>query len=306
VNVACPECRSVFRVDPAKVPFGGVRARCSACGGVIPVPSGPDELRTAPDAAPSAVAPSLIAPVALSSPPRPPAVVAAAVLAPAVSAPAVAAPAVAPSAPAPLRPTVAQVVPPTEDRATAAGPVLRPTAAWRASALTSSPPQPPVVAAPAVGGSSVAPPGPVAPRTTPWPTMVPVVPPAVPPAVPTAAAPVAPPTVPVVPAAVPSVVPAGQPTPPAFPRRHVNPFLSADPQMRARRLARALVSDMIAYLPQKREEGLRNGTLQELFKEEIGKSYEEYVEQIGRELAESTTHFRDALNDLLAGGQRLF
>jgi len=35
VNVSCPECRSVFRVDPDKVPRVGVRARCSVCGGVI-------------------------------------------------------------------------------------------------------------------------------------------------------------------------------------------------------------------------------------------------------------------------------
>ncbi|MDE3174000.1 MAG: zinc-ribbon domain-containing protein, partial [Gemmatimonadota bacterium] len=35
MNVACPECRSVFRVDPAKLPAATVRARCSVCGGVI-------------------------------------------------------------------------------------------------------------------------------------------------------------------------------------------------------------------------------------------------------------------------------
>ena len=37
MNVTCPECRSIFRVDPARVPQGGVRARCSVCGGVIAV-----------------------------------------------------------------------------------------------------------------------------------------------------------------------------------------------------------------------------------------------------------------------------
>jgi predicted Zn finger-like uncharacterized protein len=40
VNVNCPECRSVFRVDPAKVPATGVRARCSVCGGVIAISGG--------------------------------------------------------------------------------------------------------------------------------------------------------------------------------------------------------------------------------------------------------------------------
>ena len=76
--------------------------------------------------------------------------------------------------------------------------------------------------------------------------------------------------------------------------------------MKAKRLARALVSDMITYQPQKREEGLRDGTLKQLFREEIKKSYEEYVEQVGRELAESTAHFQDALNDILANGRKVF
>ena len=95
--------------------------------------------------------------------------------------------------------------------------------------------------------------------------------------------------------------------PPAgAPRRPINPFLANDPNQKARRLARALVSDMVAYHPQKREEGSRNSTLKQLFRDEIKKSYEEYVEQIGREFAESTTHFQDALNDILAGGKRIF
>lgn len=89
-------------------------------------------------------------------------------------------------------------------------------------------------------------------------------------------------------------------------RKPVNPFLSNDPNLKARRLARALVSDMIAYLPDKREQGLRDGNLKALFKEEIKKSYEEYVDQIGKDLADSTTHFQEALNDLLAGGQKMF
>ena len=111
------------------------------------------------------------------------------------------------------------------------------------------------------------------------------------------APPVAPP---VAPPAAPSVgTPTGQ-------RRVINPFLNNDPNQKAKRLARALVSDMVAYLPQKREEGLKNGTLKELFREEIKKSYEEYCDQIGKEFAESTTHFQEALNDVLAGGKKIF
>jgi hypothetical protein len=89
-------------------------------------------------------------------------------------------------------------------------------------------------------------------------------------------------------------------------RRPINPFLANDPNHKARRLARALVSDMVAYNPSKREEGLRAGTLKQLFREEIKKSYEEYVEQVGREFADTSTHFQDALNDVLAGGRRIF
>jgi hypothetical protein len=94
--------------------------------------------------------------------------------------------------------------------------------------------------------------------------------------------------------------------PAAAPRRAPNPFLANDPNQKARRLARALVSDMIAYNPQKREEGTREGTLKQLFRDEIRKSYEEYVEQVSREFAEATTHFQDALNEILAGGRRVF
>jgi hypothetical protein len=88
--------------------------------------------------------------------------------------------------------------------------------------------------------------------------------------------------------------------------RPINPFLANDPNAKARRLARALISDLISYFPKKKEEGLRDGTLKELFKEEIKKSYEEYLNQIDKEFAENTTHFTDALNDILASGQKIF
>ena len=38
MNVSCPSCRVIFRVDPARVPLGGVRATCAACGSAIDVP----------------------------------------------------------------------------------------------------------------------------------------------------------------------------------------------------------------------------------------------------------------------------
>ena len=37
MNVTCPNCATIFRVDPAKVPEAGVRARCSVCTAIFPV-----------------------------------------------------------------------------------------------------------------------------------------------------------------------------------------------------------------------------------------------------------------------------
>ncbi|HEX5409935.1 MAG TPA: hypothetical protein VFW89_09225 [Gemmatimonadaceae bacterium] len=126
------------------------------------------------------------------------------------------------------------------------------------------------------------------------------------------ATPAARPAAPVPPVAPPPLPPPPAPAAPAAPaapratRAPINPFLANDPNVKARRLARALVSDIIAYFPEKHADGLRAGTLRELFREEIKKSYEVYVDQMGREFAESTTHFQDALNDVLAGGKKVF
>jgi hypothetical protein len=92
----------------------------------------------------------------------------------------------------------------------------------------------------------------------------------------------------------------------AAPRAPINPFLSRDPRQKARRLARALVSDMIVYQPEKRRLALEAGNLKEAFADEIRKSWDEYVEQVGEEMARSTPFFYDALNEILAGGQELF
>ena len=90
------------------------------------------------------------------------------------------------------------------------------------------------------------------------------------------------------------------------PLRPVNPFLVQDPKQKARRLARALISDMIVYHPEKRQQGIRDGTLPVLFKDEIEKSWLEYTEQVGKEMAESTPFWNEALNEILAGGKKLF
>jgi predicted Zn finger-like uncharacterized protein len=83
-------------------------------------------------------------------------------------------------------------------------------------------------------------------------------------------------------------------------------FGKRDPDDKARRLARVLVSDMIMYNPERHEQALTGGTLKEDFEEEITKSWKEYVEQVGGEMAAGTTYWADALNEVLAKGQQIF
>jgi len=227
MTVSCPDCKSVFRVDPAKVPATGVRARCSVCGGVITIGGGTLPVSVTPSSATAAVAssnsgrsrstPMSNAPSTGMVPP------AASVMTP----------------PAPAAASIPAYLPAHEPPADSSTPSTASGAA-------------------AVAARSLTPMSSAATAT------------------------------------------------PAAGKRPINPFLRADPAQRARRLARALVSDLVAYHPQKRDEGLRDGTLRQLFREEIKKSYEEYVEQVGRDVAERSPYFQEALNDILAGGRRLF
>src|SRR2546426_7976783 len=90
------------------------------------------------------------------------------------------------------------------------------------------------------------------------------------------------------------------------PRSTLFPYTTLFRSQRSRRLARALVSDLVVYHPEKRQQGLRDGTLPQLFKDEIEKSWQEYVEQVGAELAKSTPFWAEALNEILAGGNKVF
>lgn len=75
---------------------------------------------------------------------------------------------------------------------------------------------------------------------------------------------------------------------------------------RAKRLARVLVSDILIYNREKREEGLAEGTLMTVLGEEIKKSWELYKEKVGSDVASSTNYFKEALNEILADGQEVF
>ncbi len=75
---------------------------------------------------------------------------------------------------------------------------------------------------------------------------------------------------------------------------------------RARRLARVLVSDILCYNQDKRDRALLDGDLMTELGDEIKKSWELYKEKVGPELANSTNYFKEALNEILADGQKVF
>lgn len=103
----------------------------------------------------------------------------------------------------------------------------------------------------------------------------------------------------------PSARPAAAPVPAAVSTaRH--PFLRVTPHERAQRLARALVSDLIAYHPGRREAARASGTLRIAFRDEIARSYAVYAAEVGREMAAGTSYFQEALNEMVAQGRALF
>jgi len=75
---------------------------------------------------------------------------------------------------------------------------------------------------------------------------------------------------------------------------------------RARRLARVLASDIAIYNKEKRDRGIQDGNLVAVLGYEIKKSWEVYKERVTAELANATPYFRDALNEMLAEGKKVF
>lgn len=77
-------------------------------------------------------------------------------------------------------------------------------------------------------------------------------------------------------------------------------------EARALRLARVLVSDILCYNRDKRDQALIDGNLMAVLGDEIKKSWELYKEKVGPEIAKSTNYFKEALNEILADGQEVF
>ncbi|MBE0565658.1 MAG: hypothetical protein IH621_06875, partial [Krumholzibacteria bacterium] len=67
-----------------------------------------------------------------------------------------------------------------------------------------------------------------------------------------------------------------------------------------------LVSDILVYNRDQRDAALREGNLVQAMGPEIKKSWELYKDKVGAEAANGTSHFRDALNEILAEGEKVF
>lgn len=104
------------------------------------------------------------------------------------------------------------------------------------------------------------------------------------------------------PAPLPAPAPAAEAPAPAF------TFGKRDPTDKAKRLARVLVSDMIMYNAERHQTALENGTLVPDFEDEIEKSWKEFVDQVGEDLANGPGRgfWKEALNDILAKGDQVF
>lgn len=291
MNVRCPSCQTVYRIDPAKVPASGVRAECSVCSHILAVTRAPEAAASVPRApmvsreSRETTEAMLAAELGDAFIPAPPDE--------AVGTAGVAARSPEPTPAAPAAKPATSAPPPSA--APASEPAQRPPAP--AKPMTGSPSANRVSRPFTHPGASrpESPPAPARPRPT-----APVFRPT--PGQPVQAPPVPPPTP--APVAAPAA-PSPGPRPEAG-GKPVNPFLTRNPQQKARRLARALVSDMIVYQPEKRERALREGTLKQVFEDEIKKSWEEYVEQVGPDVANSTPYFAEALNEILAGGESIF
>jgi predicted Zn finger-like uncharacterized protein len=75
---------------------------------------------------------------------------------------------------------------------------------------------------------------------------------------------------------------------------------------RARRLAKALASDMVLYNKEKVEQGLKDGTLAQLLGPEIRRSWEYYCQQIPKHIVEKTEYFKEQLNKIVGKGKEIF
>ncbi len=302
ITVTCPACSSSFPVDPAKIPEGGVNARCTSCGDIFRIekPVEVEPVSTFAELAPDP-------PVEATPPPMPPA------------------------PPIPVPPVVAEPAPPVVEAPVVdepAAPVVESPDDWvmeneevpamEPDSLPDVHEPVPAMAEPESVEPAVAEPE-IAPEVQPEAAEPEVA------AAPTEAVsdPFAEPAPfeqaePEVAESLPAPAeleePTAAPTEEAAAGGAATPgvqgftFGKRDPTDKAKRLARVLVSDMIMYNAERHQNALGAGTILQDFEEEIDKSWKEFVEQVGEELADGPGRefWTEALNDILAKGEKIF
>ncbi len=72
------------------------------------------------------------------------------------------------------------------------------------------------------------------------------------------------------------------------------------------KLARQLAKDILLYHKDDVERGLSSGNIKEVLREEIEKSYKFYSQRISPEIVNSTNYFKEALNKIIAKGEKIF
>ena len=77
-------------------------------------------------------------------------------------------------------------------------------------------------------------------------------------------------------------------------------------ERRARRLARALVSELLRGRESERKKSLEDGSVILMFGEEIRRAWLEFQKQMSPEFDEAPKYFREALNEILADGKQLY
>jgi predicted Zn finger-like uncharacterized protein len=312
MNIICTECRTRYSIADSLIPPQGARFKCRKCGNVIPVAAptvelAPRELETIPPARPSP-------PPALADPPQLETIrheeTAEHGPEPIARGPEPIARGPEPIAPAEAEPE-SLVAPKSHAPAPPPDPAFRQgfemDMAHAAPAATEPEPEPPAhdpepSLAPRLEVPETTPPleGPETPSRFGSPPSF--AEPAIPVSAPAPRAPATPPGIPGAQAPAPSPVPPGGGTP-------VPDGLSPEDRAKhekARRLARVLASDIAIYNREKRERGIKEGNLVAVLGYEIKKSWEIYKERVSPEFANATPYFRDALNEMLAEGKKIF
>ena len=276
MKVACSNCSTQYTIADEKVPPHGARVRCRKCQTVFAIPG------KAP------ATPPRVHEQGGTSAPQSPAAES------------------APSTPEPPTPVPLPTIPPTHDASSPAD-ADQPVSHEAATAARAAVPAPP----PALDSDpaeNTRPRAAAEPAILPAPAAVPTVSPAPSPAPqpPRAASPAAAGGGTAVATAAAEVISPGLRAATASPIPEGLPPEERARHERARRLARVLASDIAIYNKEKRDRGLRDGNLVAVLGYEIKKSWEVYKERVTPDLANSTPYFRDALNEMLAEGKKVF